>query len=96
MSDFYYSVGDDDSRYGIPARVIGFPPEILDDLDDMDLEECAKECADDYDSNHDGWECRWPLKFTLYRTETSPSLGVFVVEKEAQPVFSACKISEGL
>jgi hypothetical protein len=49
----------------------------------------VEDCAEDYHHNHDGYESRWPLKFTLYATEDGPALGVFDVEREYEPTFSA-------
>lgn len=48
----------------------------------------AEEAAKDYHSNHDGWEDSWPLDFELF-TAAGVSLGVFTVEREAVPSFSA-------
>ena len=51
----------------------------------------AEDCADDYHSNHDGWESSWPLNITLYETEDGPAIAEFIVERESQPVFYASK-----
>lgn len=41
-----------------------------------------------------GWECSWPVTFTIYATEDGPALGRFRVEMEAIPSFSAYEIEE--
>lgn len=48
----------------------------------------AEEAANDYHSNHDGWESSWPLTFRLFKTEDGPPLGDFEVAMEYEPVFS--------
>lgn len=55
-----------------------------------ELEYIAEDCAEDYHSNHDGWEARWPLTFTI-ATEDETILGTFEVEREARPQFYASK-----
>lgn len=49
----------------------------------------AQRCADDYHSNHDGWESSWPLDFTLYETENGDPVATLEVEREAIPEFTA-------
>ena len=52
----------------------------------------AQEAADDYHSNHDGWEATWPLTFSLHETEDGPEVARFEVERECQAVFWAAAI----
>ena len=80
MTMIYYSVGDDNYRletktnYDIHKR----PKRV------------AEDAAEDYHDNHDGWESSsWPVEITLYETQDGPALGVFEVDREAQPVFMA-------
>lgn len=47
----------------------------------------ARECAEDFHSNHDGWEALWPRDITLYETDDGPPLASFEVEREAVPEF---------
>lgn len=72
----WYSVYDSDQRFEFKTIY-------------ADLEIVAKECAKDFDSNHDGWEYSWPLDFLLYENEDGPSVAKVSVEKEAEPVFYA-------
>lgn len=48
----------------------------------------AEDCAEDYHSNHDGWEAYWPLTITLAR-EDETIIGTFSVEREHKPEFFA-------
>jgi hypothetical protein len=48
----------------------------------------AEDCADDYHSNHDGWESRWPITFRIWM-ESGEVLGDYHVEREYEPVFRA-------
>lgn len=43
--------------------------------------------ADDYHSNHDGWESSWPLQFRIY--EDGVEVARFEVEREYDPRFTA-------
>lgn len=49
----------------------------------------VEECALDFHSNHDGWECRWPRQFKLYGAEDGPAVAVFEVDRESVPQFTA-------
>lgn len=51
----------------------------------------ARECAQDYWDNHDGWEASWPLTFVLHDGEGGPELGRFFVDMEARPSFTAAR-----
>lgn len=55
-----------------------------------DLEWLAEDAANDYHSNHDGWEASWPVKFAIFDGDTV--LGKFEIELEFQPSFSAEEI----
>ena len=55
-----------------------------------DQRDTAIEAADDYHSNHDGWESRWPLTFDLYENEEGgAAFARFEVERESVPEFWA-------
>jgi hypothetical protein len=56
--------------------------------DPEDLEYIAEECADDYHSNHDGWEDSWPVTFLLWDNQ-GRELGTFEVYRDTEPVFRA-------
>jgi len=53
----------------------------------MEQRDIAAKCADDYHSNHDGWESSWPLTFTLHETEEGPEIARLEVDREAIPHF---------
>jgi len=59
-----------------------------------DLADAATEAAEDYHSNHDGWESRWPQKFTV---EVEGDRATFEVDREAVPTFhvSLCSSNDG-
>lgn len=61
--------------------------------DNWELEMAAQDCAQNFWTNHDGWECSWPLNFTLYSPD-GKTLGTFEIEQEYDPVFSAYPIKE--
>lgn len=61
--------------------------------DKWELEMAAQDCANDFWSNHDGWECSWPMNFTLYAPD-GVALGTFEIEQEVEPVFSARRVEE--
>ena len=48
-----------------------------------------EEAAEDYFNNHDGWENNWPIRIELFIE--SESIGIYSVELESTPIFSASK-----
>ena len=50
----------------------------------------VEDCANDYHSNHDGWESSWPITFRIW-TESGEVLGDYLVERAYDPVFYAHK-----
>ena len=81
----YYRVIDhcEDSYYEYDASG-------LYDLDvDYEVEALLEQCADDYWSEHDGWESSWPLTFTLHQEEGGLEVARSVIEMEAEPRFYA-------
>jgi hypothetical protein len=52
----------------------------------------AEEAAQDFHSDHDGWEADWPL--TIAVMKDGEVLGKFTVEREAVPEFQAYEIKE--
>lgn len=80
----WYSVNDDDSEYRFCVK---YTPSASSIKDDLDKEMAANHCAEDFHSNHDGWEAVWPLDITLYESEDGPSIAKFEVDREAEPVF---------
>jgi hypothetical protein len=57
----------------------------------LDPEDQAVDAAEDYYSNHDGWEAKWPLTFTIYESEEGLEVAAFDVEMEAVPQFTASR-----
>ena len=55
--------------------------------DEWEVERLARVAADDYWSEHDGWESEWPLDIEIFID--GKSCGVCAVEMESQPTFSA-------
>ena len=51
------------------------------------LEWVAEEAAEQYHSDHDGWESSWPLVFTIY--QDGKRLRAFEVHQDVKPVFIA-------
>lgn len=63
---------------------------VLGPIEDSDHESIAEQCAADFHSNHDGWECSWPREFTVYADKD----GLHVlfkadVDRDIEPVFGA-------
>ncbi|MES2367737.1 MAG: hypothetical protein V4563_17805 [Pseudomonadota bacterium] len=79
MKMIYYKTEQDmESAYECP------------DSEDWDVDTfAASQCADDYHSNHDGWECTWPMEFYLATTEDSKEWKMFLVDREYSAEFHA-------
>lgn len=45
----------------------------------------AEASAEDFFHNHDGWECCWPMVFTLYEGQTL--FGKYSIDVVSQPHF---------
>jgi len=58
-----------------------------------DIEHVAKQAAENYHSNHDGWECSWPLTFIIWDLE-GIELGRFSVDRDYDPIFYARQIGK--
>lgn len=79
--EFWYAVVEDMSNFRYSLRSVFSNPENQ-----------AVDAAEDYHSNHDGWEARWPLTFAIYETEDGPEVGRFTVEREYEPQFNASPV----
>lgn len=76
---WYYSIdGHEDDQ--------GFPFESKESCTTRWL---AEACADDYHSNHDGWESSWPLTICFREIEGGPVVAKFEVDRETVPQFIA-------
>lgn len=51
-----------------------------------DAEDVAEAAAEDFHSEHDGWEARWPIKIAVWFEDAEH---IFEVEREHMPVFHA-------
>lgn len=80
-----YTVCDTGTEFPGDAYSLGYQTVI--NPDKWDVEIIAREAANDYWSNHDGWESEWPLNFEIFIN--GKSYGVCAVEMESQPNFSA-------
>ncbi len=85
----WYARADYGSAYRHSVTVGGS----WDSMDSFDAENLAQECAEDYHSNHDGWEASWPLTFALYASKDGPEVGRFEVEREMEPTFMASPVA---
>lgn len=65
------------------------PQDVDESTDDWEYELMVQDAAEDYWSNHDGWESHWPLNIELF--VDGNSVGVFEVVMETEPTFSASK-----
>ena len=82
-SKVWYCVDDSDYRNAHQLIVKDRPPHYW---------ECiAEECADDYHSNHDGYESSWPLRFFIRESEEGPIIAMFDVDREVVPQFTVRK-----
>ena len=80
MSDLEYEV-DGGGRYSIRTnRKYG------DNYDGF-----ARDAAEDYYDNHDGWEASWPLEIKVYSDEVL--VGTFEAEMEMTPAFLVSEIA---
>lgn len=52
------------------------------------ITEWAEKAAENYHSEHDGWEANWPLHIWLWH-EDATAIGCYLVTLEAVPTFRA-------
>ena len=84
MQKYKYKYQVDDSKFDKWAF------DLKTNWDSDCLGHVAEAAADDYHSNHNGWEAHWPCDIYIFDLDGNP-LGVFVVQREAEPVFLATK-----
>lgn len=90
MSVIQYVVCDEGA---FPEDAYFLDPRHIDELtSEWELECLSQDAALDYFDNHDGWESEWPLDIELFID--GESVGVFAVEMEHVPRFSARKRPE--
>lgn len=54
----------------------------------LDAEDAAELCANDYYANHDGWDGSWPLTFAIYETQHGEECCRVKVERELVAEYS--------
>jgi len=86
----WYGAGSKTYLHALKATSL---PDPDDDFEDWELESLADDAAEDYHSEHDGWETAWPIEFHLFADkEGKHLLGSFTVERDFEPVFSSTKV----
>lgn len=88
LGDMKYSAGDDCTSYHEPISRFDFPRGQR--LYGRDWSMIVDELADDFHSNHDGWEASWPLQIRVY--ERGQEVARFQVEREYEPSFIAWEL----
>lgn len=83
---YHYTV--DERGMSFPDDVFKFKSEFRPD----DPEWIAEDAAEDFHSNHDGWESSWPV--TIEISYEGKILGRFSVDMEARPHFTASVAKE--
>lgn len=81
-----YSVGDHPDYHEADSR-FDFPSKARRHFNMMDF--LAEDLAEDFFHNHDGWESSWPQELRVWKN--GECVGVFDVDCEAAPSFSATK-----
>ena len=51
----------------------------------------AEDAAENYHSEHDGWEDTWPIKINLHKEDEGDVVATYGVDLEHAPTFSATK-----
>lgn len=82
---FKYQVGEDSLRFAHEFEYSNFI--YCSEIADYEIEDIAQQAADDFFSNHDGWEYKWPQDFYIYFKDKL--IGVCEVIQEVEPVFYA-------
>jgi hypothetical protein len=62
-------------------------------LTDREIEWLAEKLADDFFSNHDGWEAQWPRDVHIWDSEMK-YIGCVNVMLESEPVFYGYLVKE--
>lgn len=53
----------------------------------IEQEDIAEQCANDYWTKHQGYECSWPLDVNLFREEEGELLATVNVSMDMSPTF---------
>ena len=79
----WYSVPElcEESRYKLSiSRTVDITRKI-------DQEDIAEECAEDYYSRPEGWDCSWPQDIVLFLSERGAALVTVKVHMDMSPTF---------
>lgn len=87
MAEYQYSAGTCES-YHVEGGRFDFPRNQKTYSENWFL--IADELADDFHSNHDGWEAEWPLELRIYKE--GKEVARFSVEREYEPTFTPREI----
>ena len=80
-------------KYWIPKKFISREAAFELESTETDPLALAEEVAEDYHSNHDGWESRWPIEFSIELSDGTTRL--FVIDREMTPCFNAREMAQG-
>jgi hypothetical protein len=77
-------------RYAVDDYNDGFDDAFLlcSDFSAENVRFVAEDAGENYHYHHDGWEDSWPVKIEVWNS-VGKSLGLFTVDREAVPQFSA-------
>lgn len=87
MITYIYSLSDDfDDSFEFESE-----QELHEDRSDREF--LAQLAAEDYHSEHDGWEDSWPITLTIWLADGT-LIGRFEVDRDYEPVFYVSRIEE--
>lgn len=81
-ANYQYSAGNWPHDHGDDCR-FDMPPGQCLYFEDWQL--VARDIAEDYHCNHDGWEANWPVEFRIYKNDECVWKGE--VDREMEPAF---------
>ena len=50
-----------------------------------------EDIGEDFHSNHDGWECDWPIRFMI---DLGYGPKLYAIDRESVPHFYACQVTQ--
>lgn len=90
---FYVTKNKDENSLIITDDMLYTLPEGHNFTSEDDVEPCIEDCAKYYHNDCDGWEDEFPLNFMLWIDKEY--IGMFNVDREFEPVFSASEVTNG-
>lgn len=82
---YWYSANECSHRYAVES--------IWDCENEVEHTCIAGDAADDYHSEHDGWEASWPIVFELFDAEDAATpFARCEVDREYEPAFFATRL----